>query len=70
MTDPYNPGTGPEPSSPPSTPAAGESPLPAFEPAEPGTSAPAQAVARDGASGAGTPSWERIWIRLRALSEK
>ncbi|HEX5014160.1 MAG TPA: DUF3352 domain-containing protein [Candidatus Limnocylindrales bacterium] len=66
MTEPRNPGTPPDDTSqwaPPSTPAAagpvaaptqhGEPPMPGYEPAEPGTSAPAQTVAREDAAGAG-----------------
>ena len=43
MTEPTNTGNG-----------AAEQPTPGYEPAEPGTSAPAQAVARDGAAFAGS----------------
>jgi hypothetical protein len=72
MTDPIQPGTTPAPQ--PGSPAAAtppmapsEPPLPAVEPVEPGTSAPAEAVARDGAASGtqpGRPSRVRWAIAL------
>ncbi|HET9347076.1 MAG TPA: DUF3352 domain-containing protein [Candidatus Limnocylindrales bacterium] len=69
MTDPLQPGQAPQPGSPtaPATPAAGEPPTPGYEPLEPGTFAPAHAVARDGAAFSGTsgrPSRVRWAIAL------
>jgi uncharacterized protein DUF3352 len=66
MTDPYNPATPPDGATPPpSAPAAGDTPMPAFEPAEPGTATPAQVVARDGASEAATGTGSRRTSGLR-----
>jgi hypothetical protein len=72
MTDPIQPGTtpasapgSPEPTNPP--PSQPEPALPAVEPVEPGASAPAHAVARDGAAGGvqpGRPSRVRWAIAL------
>src|SRR6188474_2088940 len=50
----------PQQSAPTPTPAAnGEPPMPPYEPAEPGTSAPAEAVAREGTAGADAPGGRR-----------
>ena len=72
MTDPIQPGTTPAsaPGSPEPTnqpPSQPEPALPAVEPVEPGASAPAHAVARDGAAGGvqpGRPSRVRWAIAL------
>jgi hypothetical protein len=85
MTEPRNPGTPPDETSPwappeafdpaPPAPSAqpalagpafapnGEPPMPGFEPAEPGASAPAQAVAREDATDGGGGSRRRNGIR-------